>query len=43
MFDSIPEDQEQSFECERCGGSIRLNDVTGEWECDDCEAEQGGS
>ena len=34
-FDEIPEDKEESHECEKCGGNIRKKD--GFWQCDTCE------
>jgi hypothetical protein len=34
MFDDIPEDREESFECEKCGGNItKHNEI---WACDNC-------
>lgn len=41
MFDDIPEDANESFECPECGcdfhGSVTKNYIFGIWECDTCE------
>ncbi|MCK5612081.1 hypothetical protein KAR91_59975 [Candidatus Pacearchaeota archaeon] len=36
-FDDIPEDKEQCFPCEICGGNIKL--IDGFWQCDTCDFE----
>jgi ribosomal protein L37AE/L43A len=38
MFDSIPEDKDEAYPCD-CGGSIKKNPSSGEWECDSCDDE----
>ena len=34
-FDAIPEDKQESYQCE-CGGSITKRETDGEWECSSC-------
>lgn len=38
--ESIPEDRQESFQCD-CGGNVTRN-VTGQWECDSCDEKLGG-
>jgi ribosomal protein L37AE/L43A len=35
-FDDIPEDNEESYPCVNCGGSITQN-IDGDWECNTCD------
>jgi ribosomal protein L37AE/L43A len=37
MVDNIPEDKQQSFPCEICGGNVILNPNKDWWECDECD------
>ncbi len=34
--EDIPEDREESYPCDECGGDITKNSL-GEWECSDCD------
>ena len=36
-FDQDPADDYEHCQCERCGGSIRLNGDKSLWECDTCD------
>ena len=35
--DDIPEDQQPSYQCPHCDGSVTLNKDEQVWECDSCE------
>ena len=35
-FDDIPEDRQESFECEVCGGNVAETE-DGIWSCDSCD------
>lgn len=38
-FEDIPEDIEQSYDCEECGcGNIKYNQEEEAWQCDNCDA-----
>ena len=37
MPESIPEDEELMFQCEKCNGNIRFYLHTKKWECDTCD------
>lgn len=37
--ESIPEDRQESFPCQCCGGDITL--IDGVWQCDTCNAKPG--
>lgn len=36
-FDQDPADDYEHFQCQVCGGSIRLNKEKTMWECDTCD------
>ena len=36
-FDQDPADDYEHYQCERCGGSIRLSGDKSLWECDTCD------
>ena len=39
--ESIPEDEEEMFQCEECKtGNIRFYQLSGKWECDNCDWQQ---
>jgi ribosomal protein L37AE/L43A len=37
MFDEIPEDAEETYQCPRCGKSVCFRNTTQQWECMDCD------
>ena len=36
-FDQDPADQYENYQCEQCGGEIRLNGDKSLWECNGCD------
>ena len=37
MFEDIPEDREESYQCEFCVDG-KVIEIDGKWECDSCSA-----
>ena len=36
-FDQDPADEYEFYQCEVCGGNIKLNEDETKWECDTCD------
>lgn len=42
-FDQDPDEDYEHYQCEVCGGSIRLNKDETLWECDTCDLQHVNS
>lgn len=36
-FDEDPADDYEHYQCDKCGGSVSLNEDKSLWECDTCD------